>query len=188
MPDGKIVAHPARGSLTGNRGILHRPDRTLGVARWQHKAWVCCALAFKDHHRTPMTGRNWTELFFHDEAVALAAGHRPCAYCRRADHLAFRTAFGASNAPEMDAILHKSRVNPRNRQQITHFDDTRALPDGVFFLWQDQPHLRLLGAARPFTASGYGPARPLPTGRVMVMTPAPTVTALRAGYRPAIRL
>jgi hypothetical protein len=93
LPTGEMVAHPARGTLTGIRGILHGAGRTLGRARWRHPHWIVCAL---DHPRgltrVPMTPGTWTELFFLDEAVALAAGHRPCAYCRRGAWRAFGAA------------------------------------------------------------------------------------------------
>ncbi|MFW5655779.1 MAG: hypothetical protein ACOCYW_09095, partial [Roseicyclus sp.] len=73
-----------------NRGILHDDERRLGTARWRHKAWICCLLSFKGRRRIPMSRGRYTELFFLDEAVALAAGHRPCAECRRADYNRFR--------------------------------------------------------------------------------------------------
>lgn len=75
--------------MTGNRGILHGPDSTLATKRWSHKAWICCVLDWQGRKRDVMTGRYWTELFFLDEAVAMAAGHRPCGYCRRADYNRF---------------------------------------------------------------------------------------------------
>ena len=116
MPTGEIAAHPARGTLTGNRGILHRDDRTLGTARWTHKAWICCTLDWKGRRREVMSGRTWTELFFLDEAVALAAGHRPCATCRREAYRRFQAAWTAAmgtpaRAPLLDAALHTARVN-----------------------------------------------------------------------------
>ncbi|MDG1861810.1 MAG: hypothetical protein P8J02_01095 [Yoonia sp.] len=109
LPTGEIVADAGRGTLTGNRGILHREGRVLGTARWTHKAWICCVLDWQDRKREVMTGRNWTELFFLDEAVAFAAGHRPCGYCRRANYTRFAEAwakaYGApSKAPQMDAV------------------------------------------------------------------------------------
>ena len=88
QPTGEIVAHPARGLFVGNRGRIHRDDRTLGGRRWTTHGWVTCLLSFRGRQREVM-GRGWTELFFLDEAVALAAGHRPCAECRRADYRRF---------------------------------------------------------------------------------------------------
>ncbi|MGC1286245.1 MAG: hypothetical protein WA895_25305, partial [Streptosporangiaceae bacterium] len=82
-PEGEIVADPARGTLMGNRGCLHRADRTLGVTRWRSKMWICCVLRWRDVRRDVMPPGRWTALFFLDEATALAAGHRPCGYCRR---------------------------------------------------------------------------------------------------------
>ena len=87
-PQGEIIATPERGTVMGNRGgRIHRDDR----ARWKSKAWITCRLSFKSRHRTVM-GNSYTELFFLDEATALAAGHRPCFECRRADALAFQAA------------------------------------------------------------------------------------------------
>ena len=125
-PTQEIVAVNARGTLMGNRGCLHRPDRTLGVARWRSRMWIACRLEWKGVRRDPMPPGRWTALFFLDEAMALSAGHRPCAYCRRADFNAFaeawRVAHGLADrprAPEMDAVLHRQRVESRTRRQRT---------------------------------------------------------------------
>jgi hypothetical protein len=189
LPDGSIVAHPARGTLTGNRGILHGADRTLGAARWRHPNWVCCELSFKDRHRTVMSPGSWTELFFLDEAVALAAGHRPCAYCRRADYKAFlrawASAFGvAPRASEIDRRLHAARILPGTRRQRSHEAEARELPPGVFVLIDDRFLLLADDCALPFSPVGYGAPVTRPAGRVMVLTPKPVVPVLRAGYRP----
>src|SRR5215471_17818564 len=97
-PFGEIVAIAQRGLLMGNRGIIHDPGtRTLLNRRWATKAWICCVCAFKGVRREVMGGRSWTELFFLDEATALAAGHRPCFFCRRADADAFRIAWEKGN-------------------------------------------------------------------------------------------
>jgi hypothetical protein len=99
-PAGEIVCDPGRGLLMGNRGCLHGPDRRLGAARWRSKLWICCVLTWKDVRRDPMPPGRWTALFFLDEATALAAGHRPCAYCRRADFVAFAGAWRAAHGAE----------------------------------------------------------------------------------------
>src|SRR5271167_825449 len=94
-PFGDVVAMSQRGLYIGNRGIIHDPaTKTLLGRRWTTKAWLVCVLDYKGRHREVMVGRSWTELFFLDEAVALAAGHRPCFFCRRADGEAFRAAWG----------------------------------------------------------------------------------------------
>ena len=119
-PRGDIVATPARGTLTGNRGILHDAGRQLGAARWRHHRWICCRLDFKGRRRAVMAPGRYTELFFLDEATALAAGHRPCWECRREAfqdfQSAWRCAFGGADdvgAAAMDRILHRARVAPR---------------------------------------------------------------------------
>jgi len=190
LPTGEIVAIAARGTFTGNRGILHDDQRRLGTARWRHKAWIVCALQFKGIRRVPMTPGRWTELFFLDEAVALAAGHRPCAYCRRAAFNAFRSAWTNSttaepSAPEMDAVLHKSRVR-RDRTQIRRKTRAEDLPPGAFILWHGTPHLVTEEAIHPYSSEGYGPILTRPSGPVTVLTPAPNVAALAGGYRPQL--
>ena len=111
-PFGDVVAIAQRGLFIGNRGIIHDPaTKTLLGRRWTTKAWLVCLLDYKGRHREVMGGRSWTELFFLDEAVALAAGHRPCFFCRRRDAEAFRAAWETARgwkaplAPEMDAGL-----------------------------------------------------------------------------------
>ena len=70
----------------GNRGgAFHAADRTIGTRRWATRQWIACVLEFKDRHREVMQPNRYTELFFLDEATALAAGHRPCFECRRAE-------------------------------------------------------------------------------------------------------
>ncbi len=83
LATGEFVADPARGLFMGNRGILHDEYQRIGHVRWRHKAWITCRLKYKGWFREIMQLGNYTELFFLDEAVALAAGHRPCALCRR---------------------------------------------------------------------------------------------------------
>jgi hypothetical protein len=146
-------------------------------------------LSFKDRHRTVMSPGSWTELFFLDEAVALAAGHRPCAYCRRADYKAFlrawASAFGvAPRASEIDRRLHAARILPGTRRQRSHEAEARELPPGVFVLIDDRFLLLADDCALPFSPVGYGAPVTRPSGRVMVLTPKPVVPVLRAGYRP----
>ena len=190
LPTGEIRAIPARGTFTGNRGVLHDDQRRLGTARWRHKAWITCALQFKDFHRVPMTPGRWTELFFLDEAVALAAGHRPCAYCRRPAFTAWREAWTKATgtrafAPDMDACLHKARVR-RDRSQVRHAAVADSLPEGAFLLWQDRPHLVTARGIHPYSPLGYGAPLTRPEGTVTVLTPEPTIAVLRHGFRPEL--
>jgi hypothetical protein len=196
-PFGEIEASAARGLFMGNRGILHDEQRQLGTARWRHKNWVTCRLAFKGRKRTVMAPGRYTELFFCDEAVALAAGHRPCAECRREDYDRFRAAWAQGHqlsdhpqAGELDAGLHAARVE-RDRRQV-RFTSVRIadLPDGSFISLPESPEAAWLvyqNSLHRWSHKGYGEKRPAP-GRdhVTVLTPEPTVRALGAGYRPAL--
>ncbi|NYZ13322.1 hypothetical protein HL658_12235 [Azospirillum sp. RWY-5-1] len=194
-PFGTIVADAARGTLLGNRGILHDAEGSIRRA-WAGKAWICCALAFKGR-RIPLAGPgHYTALFFLDEATALAAGHRPCAECRRAAFTAFRDAWArgtgwpADAAPpratEIDARLHAERVRSPGRVKLVHRAAPGGLPDGTMVVTDDEPALPLLvwsGALHPWSPAGYGEPRPLLAAQdVNVLTPPSTVAALSAGY------
>lgn len=186
QPTGEIIAHPARGSFMGNRGILHGKDQRLGPARWRHKAWVTCLLDFKGRQRRVMAPRRYTELFFHDEAVAFAAGHRPCAECRRAAYTRFREAAGIrGRITDFDALLHGARVALRPTRQRRFTCAIRDLPAGCFILEEDgTPLLIWQDRLMPFTPAGYGAPRAFDkTTAVTVLTPAPLVAVLRAGYK-----
>jgi hypothetical protein len=195
-PMGDIVADAARGTLMGNRGILHDASRRLGTARWRHRSWICCRLRFKDRRREVMAPGRYTELFFLDEATALAAGHRPCCECRRDDFRAFQAAWRHAvdtpdaSAPAIDRVLHKARVDPRTRRQARFEAALDDLPDGAFVLLPDDPSSPILSLGErllPWRPAGYGAPRPRPPGiRCLVLTPRPTVAVLRAGYAPAL--
>lgn len=189
-PFSTLVADPARGLLTGNRGCLHDADGRI-VRPFRGHLWIACLTAFRGRRRALMQPGRYTELFFLDEAVAMAAGHRPCAECRRADYLAFRRAWAAAGldpaprAPDIDRILHRARLDSRAPRR--HRAETGDLPDGTFVLGAGGAALMLAGdAARPYAPSGYGAALPRPRGPVTVLTPAPFVAVLAAGYRPLL--
>lgn len=189
-PTGEIVAHPARGLLMGNRGCLHTADRTLGVSRWRSKLWISCVLRWRGRRRDPMPPGRYTALFFLDEVTALSAGHRPCAYCRRADYRAFTEAWRAATgmpdrprAAHLDAVLHAERVHGRTRRHKTRSAEVATLPDGVMIRLDGTPALLAGGRARPWSFAGYGPPRPVPP-TVELLTPPAIVAALAAGYVP----
>src|SRR5205085_12508897 len=101
-PFGDIVAIPKKGMFTGNRGIIHDPaTRTLLKRRWATKAWLTCVCEFRGRRRDVMASCSWTELFFLDEAVALAASHRPCFFCRQEAAEAFRNAWALRRAVKL---------------------------------------------------------------------------------------
>ena len=186
LPTGEIVAHPARGTLMGNRGCLH--DAAGRINRpFVGRRWIACVLAFKGRRRALMQPGRYTELFFLDEATALSAGHRPCAECRRADYDRFRDAWAAAfgqrpGADAMDRVLHEARIDRTTRRQALHTAAVDSLPDGAFIAIDGIPHLVARAAAHPFSPAGYGSARPLPAGRADVLTPKPILRVLLAGY------
>lgn len=192
LPTGDIIAIPARGTLTGNRGIIHREDKTLGISRWSHHAWICCTLDWQGRKRPLITGRNWTELFFLDEAAAMSAGHRPCGYCRRAAYekfvLAWADATGTRpKAPQMDRALHAARIIQGTRHQQQHQSAISQLPNGAMIWQSGEAHLVWDKSLFPFRPDGYAPPTLRPQrGTADVLTPAPMIAVLKAGYRPAV--
>ena len=195
-PTGDIVASDARGTLMGNRGILHDPGtKTLLAARWTHQAWVCCRLEFGVRRRTIMGPGTYTELFFLDEATALAAGHRPCWSCRPAEYEAFKSAWLAGNfvgrggfvpIKTLDRQLHRERVT-RGRRQMRFDAPLEALPFGAMILFRSRPCLVCDDHLLPWSEHGYGLPVKRHRGRVTVLTPRSIVAALHEGYRPLVR-
>jgi hypothetical protein len=198
-PYGRLIATEARGTLMGNRGRLH--DAEGGIRRlWTTRAWIACRLAFKDRHRPPMPPGRYTALFFLDEATALAAGHRPCAECRRDDYLRFKAAWVEGNpslgltratpVQRLDAILQRDRVaGPPLFTKVFHDAAIDLLPDGVFIAGtaSDEAWLVREDWLLRWSPSGYDAARPRPEARtVRVLTPRSIVRAIDAGYRPRI--
>jgi len=187
-PFGDLVAVPDRGALMGNRGVLHDDERRI-VRFSQGRRWIACLTDVKGRRRPLMTPGRYTELFFLDEATALAAGHRPCWECRRADALRFRDAWaraaGADPAiafSELDRRLHEDRLEaPGRMRRWTAAMD--ALPDGTMVVVGGAAHLVRGDRLLPWSAAGYGPARARGRGRVEVLTPRTIVAALAAGDR-----
>jgi hypothetical protein len=192
LPTGDIVTDPHRGLFTGNRGIIHDPaTRTLLNKRWSSPAWLICLCEFRGWRRKVMGGRSWTELFFLDEATALAAGHRPCFFCRRDDANAFRSCWAEGNrvsrmlARDIDAVLHGERLT-RGKKRLHPLEvRLNELPDGAMVQEGEQSHLIVRGRALTWSPSGYrkGPAA---IWGGMLLTPPSTVRALSAGYRPVL--
>jgi hypothetical protein len=189
-PYGDIEAFPLRGAYTGNRGILHSGRRI--VRFHQHDSWVTCALRFKDRWHEQWLPHRMTWLYFHDEAVALAAGHRPCAECRRASYKQYQAAWadGRGGTPpsarEMNRRLHAERIVRGTRRRRLHRDDAAGLPDGTFVELDGAPYVILDADAVEWTREGYRARRRRPAGSVTVITPPSTVAVLRAGYPVAI--
>jgi hypothetical protein len=191
-PSGDIIATPHRGMFTGNRGIIHDPaTKTLLRKRWASPAWLTCVCEFRGRRRKVMGGRSWTELFFLDEATAFAAGHRPCFYCRRDDAVRFRAAWQEGNrvanilAPEIDAVLHRERLE-RGRKRLHPLPaPLKALPDGAMVQQGGQSFLIAQGRAFLWSSAGYQQAKTA-IEDAMLLTPLSTLRALGAGYRPVL--
>lgn len=191
-PRGALIVTPARGTLMGNRGgVLHNDNREI-VRQYASRRWIACLLEFKGRHRTVMSPNRYTELFFLDEAVALAAGHRPCAECRRDRFNAFREAWsratgrGIPNADEIDRELHRARID-RRKEKATYRARLDSLPDGCFAEIDGLSYLILSDALLEWSPEGYvrrvGKAR---GEMATVLTPEPTARCLRDGYEPEI--
>jgi len=190
-PFGEIIATQARGLLFGNRGVLHDDHGRL-VRDWQVKRWIACRLEFKGRRRPLLRPGRFTELFFLDEATALAAGHRPCAECRREDYVMFREAWEADrgvsrpSANDMDRTLHAERVSGdgAKRYHAARFGD---LPDGSMISEDERAWLVCRGRLLAWTPFGYESERASRrSAAVLTLTPPSILGVLRGGYRPAI--
>ncbi|HTR30986.1 MAG TPA: hypothetical protein VMH27_17065 [Puia sp.] len=192
-PKGDLIRTPARGSWTGNRGVIHDGHRNI-VRPFKRKAWLICLLEFKGRQRQVMTPNRWTELFFLDEATAFSAGHRPCAECRRQAFNRFKHCWISGN-PEfgftdktpiwkIDDVLHKERIN-RSAKKVTYTGSVDHLPAGVFVLYRGEPYLFAGGLFLRWTPEGYDDGVAVSgVNGVEILTPRSVVKAFRAGYKP----
>ncbi|MDT7799853.1 MAG: hypothetical protein QOI78_3286 [Actinomycetota bacterium] len=181
-PAGEIVDVPLRGAWTGNRGVLHEGHE---IVRFHGgDLWITCVLEFRGRRREQWLPGRYTHLYFHDEAVSFAAGHRPCGECRHADYTAYRDAWGGKpSATEMNRQLHRDRLHRGTHTRRVHELSWTGLPDGVFVRRGDRPELVLGDHLTAWTTTGYGTRRPRPSdGTVPVLTPPSTIAVLRAGY------
>jgi hypothetical protein len=188
-PLGEVEAFPLRGAFTGNRGRLHDGRRIVRFHAGD--LWIICALSFRDRWNEQWLPRRFTWLFFHDEAVALAAGHRPCAECRLADYVAYRDAWSSASstrippsAREINRQLHAERLVRGTHRRKLHQISWSGLPDGTFVIAADGSPQLVHGAQLvEWSRQGYGSHRQRPRrGTATVITPPSTVDVLRAGY------
>lgn len=190
-PFGELVADPSKAAeMLGNRGYLHDEHKRIGRKRWTTRSWVACDIGYKGRKQTIMAPNSYTQLFFLDEATALAAGHRPCAECRRGRFNAFTSAWRlahglTADAPlrvaEIDRMLHAERTLPPHERPLV---DPRTIPDGAivasregeatWLKWRDRLH--------HWTFDGYDEGAELPSDTLILLTPESTVRALRMGY------
>jgi hypothetical protein len=190
-PLGDLIADPARGLVYGNRGCLHDGEGRIR-RRYAGSRWIACRLRFQGWHRSPlMQPGRFTELFFVDEATAFAAGHRPCALCRRDDYVRFGAIWrdlhpDQIGADAIDAQLHRERLVDRTRVQRHHEAAFGSLPDGTFVLGTGDPWIVLGDGLRRWSPAGYLDARPRPEGNALVITPPSMIEVVRAGWTSAV--
>jgi hypothetical protein len=193
-PLGEVVADRGRGLVYANRGCLVDASGQI-VRRFNGKRWIACRLEFKGRRRHPlMQPGRYTELFFLDEATAFAAGHRPCAECRRGDYERFLALWRlerphARGADDMDKQLHAERLDFSTRTQRHHAESWRALPNGAFVLYMGAPRAVFGSRLLRWTPAGYVDtvARPA-RGHAVVVTPVSLVEVLRRGWSGAVPL
>ena len=195
-PCGAIFSWAARGTLMGNRGgALHNQEREI-VRQYASRRWITCLLEFKGRRRSVMSPGRYTELFFLDEAVALAAGHRPCAECRRERFNAFKDAWNRSGdsregkkaplADEIDAELHGTRID-RRKGKISYDASLNSLPDGCFVQLEGSSYLVWGDTLLLWSPAGYEKKCERPNDlTVTILTPEPVVRCIRQGYRPEV--
>jgi hypothetical protein len=186
-PLGEIEDFPLRGAWTGNRGILHRGRE---IVRFHASdLWITCALEFRGRWRKQWQPHQFTFLYFHDEAVSLAAGHRPCAECRHQSYNAYRDAWAEGlgvpvpGAREMNRQLHGERIFRGTHRRRSHRLPWGELPDGAFVLVDEAPMTVIGDGLVEWTREGYGARRRRPVrGDAQAITPPSSLAALRAGY------
>ena len=197
-PWGDLHAVPERGLLTGNRGCLV-DDHGEITRHHRGNLWITCVTEYQDwRHPLDAPGR-WTPVFFLDDAVALAAGHRPCGLCRRTDYLAYGNAVvrphvgPVPHAVELNrrlAIerLRRGRGLERATDRITWRAGLETLPEGTVILDDDMgAQLVLEDRLMSFTFGGWSDPRPRLRGEtVVVLTPPTSVAALRHGFEPLL--
>ncbi len=195
-PFGALIETPARGAWYGNRGCLHDRHGRITDRRPPVDQWIVCVLEFKNRRRTLLQPGRFTELFFLDEATALAAGHRPCGECRHADlrrfgaHWPGQWTRGFALAREIDAALtveRSGRASPARRRRL---DPARPPADGLMFVQIAEPQRALLAArGRLWAWTPFGYEGPMPWDRpeqALLLTPPSTAAAVERGYTPQI--
>jgi hypothetical protein len=175
-------------------GAIHNQNREI-VRQYASKRWITCLLEFKGRQRTVMSAGRYTELFFLDEAVALAAGHRPCAECRRDRFNAFKEAWARSRglnrgdvplADQIDTELHRARIDSR-KGKVTYQGSLDSMPDGCFVHIEGSSYLVWGDALYMWSPEGYMKKQHRPNDlTVTILTPEPLVRCIRQGYRPEI--
>jgi hypothetical protein len=196
-PLGEVIATPERGLVYANRGCIHDSRGLIRERRYPTKRWIACQLEFRGRHRRPlMAPGKFTELFFLDEATALAAGHRPCGECRYADYTRLTEVWadlhpGQIGADAIDEQLDGERRDPRSRRRRFHRTRYDDLPDGAFVVFDHEPHLVRGAQLLRWSPAGYTMRIDRPAGggaTANVITPPSLVALLRTERTPLVPL
>lgn len=195
-PFGNIINSTSRGMWMGNRGVLHKNKQI--VRPYKLLNWVTCVLEYHGIRRNVMSEGRYTELFFLDEATALAAGHRPCAECRRKDYTLFKELWLRANKQHyelpdhtmksIDRVNHLERVGPLG-EKIMFSEQPGALPNGTLVLLpgSETPYLYINNKLLEWTEHGYTTITDAPAATVVqVLTPKSFVRVLALGYSPQV--
>lgn len=193
-PHSQLQAVSARGTLMGNRGRLHNAEQQI-VSQWKGRPWITCALYYKERKRELMAPNSYTELFFLDEPTAYAAGHRPCAECRRPAYKLFKEVWAKAfpeqldlSAPAIDTLLQAARLQEDGSQR-TWSAPLADLPDGSII--EHGGECMLLWGGKPWIWSfaGYKPLlQTIHSLKVTVLTPEPVVQLLRNGLAETLEV
>ena len=192
-PFGNLIAIADRGTLMGNRGVLHDEHKTIVRNRGPRRDWVTCSLSFKGCKQTIMRPKSYTQLFFLDEAVAFAAGHRPCSTCRREEFVAFKQAWTSAGLADSDQRLLVTKVDPmmaadridRHDRKVTYRAAMHELPAGAMIARDAEPDVAWLLWKNQFwrwSPAGYSDPRGVTDEVVTVLTPRCSVRVLSSGY------
>lgn len=198
-PLGDLHRVPQRGLFTGNRGCLV-DDAERVVRHHRGNLWITCVLEFGGRRFGLARPNRWTPIFFLDDAVALAAGHRPCGECRRAAYIAYRDGVSAAVGARMLAgdlnrrlaseRLRRGRGLQRGGDRRVWTGAADGLPDGTLVLPDPRPtgspRLLLGSSSYTFSFAGWTDPGPRPSGDVTVLTPPTSVAALSNGFRPEL--
>jgi hypothetical protein len=194
-PLGNVIATPERGLVYANRGCIHDAAGQIRVNRHPTKRWIACRLEFNGRRRTPlMAPGKFTELFFLDEATALAAGHRPCGECRYTDYEHLKSVWaelhpGQVGADEIDEQLDRERRDPHTRRRRFHEARFESLPDGAFVLHDGEPRLVHGQVLLTWSPAGYTSRAARPSGEhATVITPPSLVALLATDRTPLVPL
>lgn len=193
-PHGDIVVSNSRGTMMGNRGILHNDKKEL-VRKSNSKGWLACRTEFNGFKRKVMCPDRYTELFFLDEVTAFSAGHRPCNDCQKDRFKEFKKSWLSANQSiyqmksfnmsDIDEILHNERFLAG--EKVTFKEIANKLPSGAFVEIDGKYFLKWFFLLLEWSFNGYVDAKEIPENQeVTVLTPKSILRCFESGYIPEV--